>query len=83
MDPWTRMRWRRCWRRLRPLIVATVLAAIVVLTLVLLAQYACLLGIEIAHQLGRALDVREQRRYRLALAFDRIAGRLLRHDTNI
>jgi hypothetical protein len=44
---------------------------------------ACLLGIKIAHQLGRALDVREQRRYRLALAFDRIAGRLLRRDTNI
>jgi hypothetical protein len=36
MDPWTRMRWRR---RLRPLIVATMLAAIVVLMLVLLAQY--------------------------------------------
>jgi hypothetical protein len=29
---------------------------------------ARLLGIEIAHQLGRALDVREQRRHRLALA---------------
>ena len=39
MDPWTRMRWRRRWRRLRPLFVATVLAAIVVLILGLLAQY--------------------------------------------
>ena len=29
---------------------------------------ARLLGIEVAHQLGRALDVREQRRDRLALA---------------
>ena len=39
MDPWTRMRWRRRWRNLRPLIVATVLAAIVVLILLQLAQY--------------------------------------------
>jgi hypothetical protein len=39
MDPWTRMRWRRRWRNLRPLIVATVLAAIVLLILLVLAQY--------------------------------------------
>ncbi len=28
------------------------------------------LGIELLHQLGRALDIREQRRHRLALALD-------------
>jgi len=33
------MRWRRRWQRLRPLITATVLAAIVVLILLLLVQH--------------------------------------------
>jgi hypothetical protein len=42
---------------------------------------ARLFGIEIAHQLGRALDVGEQCRDRLALALDcRRSVRLLRHD---
>ena len=44
---------------------------------------ARLLGIEVAHQFGRALDVGEQRGDRLALAFERVAGRLLRRDTKI
>ena len=44
---------------------------------------ARLFGIEIAHQLGRALDIGEQRGDRLALALERVAGRLLRRDTKI
>jgi hypothetical protein len=32
---------------------------------------ACFLGIEVAHQFGRALDVREQRRDSLALTVER------------
>jgi hypothetical protein len=44
---------------------------------------ARLLGIEILHHLSRPLDVGEQRRHRLPLAVERIAGRLLRRDTNI
>jgi hypothetical protein len=32
------------------------------------------LGVEVLHQLHRALDVGEQRRHRLALAFDRVSG---------
>jgi hypothetical protein len=35
MDPWSRRRWRR----LRPFIVTTVLAVIVVIILLALAQY--------------------------------------------
>jgi uncharacterized membrane protein YdfJ with MMPL/SSD domain len=38
MDPWTRNRWRRRWRRIRPLIVATVLAVLTVLILLAIAQ---------------------------------------------
>jgi hypothetical protein len=37
----------------------------------------CLLGIEIAHQLRRALDVGEQRRYRLALAVQGCVGGII------
>jgi hypothetical protein len=43
-----------------------------------------LLGIEVAHQLGRALDVGEQGRHRLALAVDqRRRVWLFQTDTNI
>src|SRR6266851_5099685 len=43
---------------------------------------AGLFRIEVAHQLGRALDVREQRRDRLALALDRLGSLPLRRDPN-
>ena len=41
---------------------------------------AGLFGIEVLHQLGRALDIGEQRRHRLALTLERVAGRLLRRE---
>ena len=45
---------------------------------------ARLLGIEVAHQLGRALDVGEQRGDRLALAVERERTlSLLRRDPNV
>ncbi len=44
---------------------------------------ARLLGVELLHQLHRALDVSEQRRDRLALALERVAGRALRRDANL
>ena len=50
MDPWRRLRWRRRWRSLRPFIVATVLAVIVVLILLALAQH--LEGEEALSRLG-------------------------------
>jgi hypothetical protein len=49
MDPWTRNRWRRRWRRIRPLIVATVLAVLTVLILLAIAQH-----LEGAGRAGRA-----------------------------
>ncbi len=41
-------------------------------------ERARLLGIEVAHQFRRALDIREQRRHRLALALQRRGIGLLR-----
>ena len=39
MNPWTRMRWRRRWRRIRPLTVAIVLAVLTTLILLAIAQH--------------------------------------------
>ena len=44
---------------------------------------ARLFGIEIAHQLRRALDIGEQSGNGLALAVKQLAGRLLWRDTNL
>ncbi len=44
---------------------------------------ARVLRVKVAHHCGRIFDVREQRRHRLALAFERSAGRLLRRDANL
>src|SRR5216684_5160433 len=44
---------------------------------------ARLLGVEVAHQLSRALDVGEQRRHRLALPLDRFGRRAIGGDYDV